>query len=227
MGLPAPRTRAALERPYREPYRTWVPVGWKKDRVPLTTALGGAAAVAGLGAGIVDPGGFGPLYVVLGILLLVVALFRAAGSAAVTGAAVRRITATWDVDTPLERVRAKRAHAGARDPELLHDEYAVTVEDTGHLLLWRFRALMIGEPAAEGEVLVPGRPQHAATPVEQHPFAHADAARAAEQLADLQERAATLEAAARDAERRALAQAGDTADDLATTAAALRHLTGQ
>lgn len=230
MSLPAPRTRAALERPYLEPYRTWVPVGWRKDHVPRTAALCGVGAVAGIGAGIVDPGGLGPLYVVLGILLLVVALFRAAGSAATTGAAVRRLTVEWDRDTPLERVRARRAHAGARDPELVHPEYAVTVEDTGHLTLWRFRALLVGEEAGEGEVLVPGRPQHAALPVEQQPFDHADAARAAEQLADLQDRAAALEAEARDRARRALDEAharGEVADEIATTAAALRHLTGQ
>ncbi|HWT91926.1 MAG TPA: hypothetical protein VN238_02945, partial [Solirubrobacteraceae bacterium] len=133
-------------------------------------------------------------------------------------------------DTPLERVRARRPHAGARDPELVHDEYAVTVEDTGHLRLWRFQALLVGEDARPREVLVPGRPQHSAGVVEERPFDHADAARAAEQLADLQERAAALEAEARDQARRRLAEAhehGELAEDIATTAAALRHLTGQ
>jgi hypothetical protein len=135
---------------------------------------------------------------------------------------VRRLGRAWDEHSELGDVRARRPHAPERDRELAHDEYAVTVEDDGRLFVWRFSPLAVTRPVPDGHVPVPGRPRYAATVVEQRDLSP-DPARAAERLADTQEHAARLEeqARARASERHELQT------ETSSTAAALRHLTGQ
>jgi hypothetical protein len=144
-------------------------------------------------------------------------------------ATIWRLGREWDQPSELGTVRASRPHAGEIDEALAHDEFAVTVEDTGHFLIWRFTPLSVVTASAPGEVHVPGRPRWSADVVEEHPLVP-DAARAAEQLVEVQQRAAQLEAEARETAReRAIAseRRRELERETSSTAAALRHLTGQ
>jgi hypothetical protein len=144
---------------------------------------------------------------------------------------IRQRTGDWRADdAELGRVRARRPHAAEADPEVVHDEYAVAVDDGGELVTWRFTPLAATAEAPEGTVLVRGTPCHAAEVAGTRPFAPADAALASEQLADAQAQAAELEAAAAQAVReRLLDRAGvaELAAEARSTAEALRRHTGQ
>jgi len=220
-------TRADLLVPYEHPYRHWLPRIWEIAHLRRTSIAGGAVAGACGTAWLVTGGaGWGILAVVVAMILLLVTAVWTAGAAAIVARHVR----AWDRPGELERVRAGRPHAADRDPTLVHDEYAVTVEETGDLFLWRFETLRVDQPAPRGTVDVPGRPRHAASVIHEWDFDHEDTVRAAEQLADAQAHAAAQERTARDeAERRAAARVARRARDADTAAAAatLRHLTGQ
>jgi hypothetical protein len=148
----------------------------------------------------------------------------------VIGREVWRLHRSWGRRSELASVLARRPQAGEEDPDLAHDLFAVTVEDDGHFLTWRFRPLAIDEQPTIDEVEVPGRPRHGARAIEDRIFAAEDAAIAAEQLVAAQDRAAEREVNAARAARRVV-EAADLSADLAvearSTAEALRHLTGQ
>jgi hypothetical protein len=141
-----------------------------------------------------------------------------------------RLRREWRRKSDLAPVRRRRPHAGLADPDVAHDEFAVTAEDAGYLVTWRFRPLAVSQfPTAE-EIEVPGRPRYAASPVEQRRFDALDAARAAEQLVEAQDRAARREADAIAAvhDRRVdAARRAELAVEARTTAAALQRATGQ
>lgn len=139
---------------------------------------------------------------------------------------IRDYTSAWDRPGELVEVRRRRPHAGERDPDLVHDEFAVTVEDEGEIWVWRFRPLAADQPADPERVLVPGRPRYDAEVVAVTEFEPADAAISAELLVKAQEDAAQRERDARDAVLRD-AERLDEREELRTTTAALRHLTGQ
>ena len=127
-------------------------------------------------------------------------------------------------------VRARRPQAGAEDPELVHDEYAVAVGDDGRLVTWRFRPLPVREHPGRDEIEIPGRPRYAASPVDDVPFDGRDTVRASDQLVLAQDRAAEREADAVAIVRAALAAEAAHAELVAETlgtAAALRRTTGQ
>jgi hypothetical protein len=141
-----------------------------------------------------------------------------------------RLTRSWHRRTDLGVVRARRPQAGEEDPELAHDEFAVTVEEDGHLVVWRFRPLSVTEEPDDRELEIPGRPRYAASPVGHEQFDVQDAARAAEQLVAAQERAAARESAAAAAADHAADDAGRLADleiETRSMAAALQRITGQ
>ena len=149
---------------------------------------------------------------------------------ATIGHARRGCKRTWRGRTELGTVRRGRPQAGGEDPDLVHDEFAVSVEDEGFLVTWRFRPLGVGDQLTEDEIEVPGRPRYGASPAEQRAFDAFDAARAAEQLVEAQARAAEREARAIQAADLATADAARRAEIAAearSTAAALQRVTGQ
>lgn len=220
-------TREQIELPYRHPYRYWMPHAWRLCAGNYTAATGGTIAGALATAGVVMDAtpAVGMAAAILAATLGVLGYWMGKGALIVW-----RRSSGWDRPSELGRVRAQRPHASERDPEVSHDEFAVTVEESGELWIWRFRPLPIHEPEDPGEVLVPGRPEHTAVVMEHMPFDPRDAGRAAEQLAEAQSRAADLERnAARAAVRRLSAQreALELEAEAKSTAAALQHLTGQ
>jgi hypothetical protein len=141
-----------------------------------------------------------------------------------------RLQRSWRQPSELGRVRSYRPQAGAEDPDMAHDEFAVTVEDDGRLLTWRFRPLLISEHPDEREMEIPGRPRYAASAVDDVPFDIHDTARAAEQLVVAQEQAAQREAAAAmvaHAVNGDAASRAELAAEARSTAAALQRATGQ
>jgi hypothetical protein len=225
MGEELERQRLML--PYRRPFRYVLARSWRASgqmRWRTTLAIGfwiaaGAGAVAdsvalrviGVFGGIVASiAAFPYVYAVIGHTL--------------------RLRREWRKKSELGTVRRKRPQAGSEDPDIVHDEFAVTVEDAGYLVTWRFRPLAVTDFPTDAEIEVPGRPRYAASPIEQRAFDALDAARAAEQLVEAQERAADRERAAVggaenarvDAERRA-----ELAVEAKSTAAALQRATGQ
>jgi hypothetical protein len=127
----------------------------------------------------------------------------------------------------LAAVRANRPQARSEDLRLGHDQFAVTVEEDGWLLTWRFRLLAVdGRPDVE-EIEIPGRPRFAASPIEDARFDVRDAAVATEQLLRAQGRAAQREAAAAGATQAGIEDASEFAIEARSTAAALRAATGQ
>jgi hypothetical protein len=222
-----PVTRAELLAPYEHPYREWLPAAVSRTRARRTLATGILATVVtalpllfGASSG----------WAALPVVFLLATLVGCVMDAVPAVLAVRERTRGWDEAGELARVRAGRPHAAERDPRLVHDEFAVTVEDSGRLFVWRFVPLAAAEPSPASAVEVPGRPRYAASVVQQRPLDVADTARAAEQLVEAQEHAAVREAAAADAARRALVdqhEAERRAADAAAAAATLQHLTGQ
>jgi hypothetical protein len=223
-----PARRQDLEAPYRRPFRLVAAGTWRaQGRLRRDSYVALAVIAAGaIGAVTVSP--------VLWILAGAGAMVGAFALVGWTAAVLReswRLRRAWGQKSELRSVLHARPHAGTEDPELAHDLFAVTAEDDGWLLTWRFRPLRVGEHVdEETEVEVPGRPRHAARVVTERRFDAHDAALAAEQLVAAQEDAAAREARAaaavhggiEDADRRA-----ELAIEARTTAAALRRATGQ
>lgn len=216
--------RDDLEGPYQHPYRFWLPQVWRRGH---GTPIAIAAALC-LTAGAVleqtsDVDGWLTLSVVLALLGAIAVLqFMAKGAWEIW-----RVTRGWRRGGELERVRRARPHAGERDPDLVHDEFAVTVEDSGYLFVWRFRTLEVYDVYPDDEVAVPGRPRHTAKVVTEIALDPHDTAVAAAQLAEAQDVAAEYERRARDHVTQAASHDGEVAADRRAVAAALRHLTGQ
>jgi hypothetical protein len=206
-------TREELIATYRRPYRRRLPRLYALNRVGPALAVAGALALL---AGVLEvaaegaPGGLVALAAVAAVLAVLWALWVTAAGAWV----IRARTREWRArhDSELARVRAGRPHAGEADRRFAHDEFAVSVEDGGRLVTWRFTPLAAHERPAVGDRLLVGMPRYAAREVASAPHDASDAALAAEQLAAAQEDAAALERAAAEA---------------ASTGRALRAVTGQ
>jgi hypothetical protein len=220
-------TRRELMAPYEHPFRFALAETWRRQPELRRATVGGAVAFAvgsaglALGAGILGLlGGLGAMVVWLVAALWVIGALREGF----------RLVRAWRQPSELGRVRAQRPQAGTEDAEVAHDQFAVTVEDDGWLLTWRFRPLRATASPADEEIEVPGRPRYGARVVEDRQFDVRDAARAAEQLVTAQERAAERETAAAAAAHRARERAAG-AEELAlearSTAAALQRATGQ
>lgn len=214
-------------REYLHPYRSWLPEVWGATSARRYGA-GGAAALATGGVATLATGD--ATWVLMGLAIVVFTIWLFAYWTALGAWHIHRVTRAWDSPGELTRVRTRRPHAGARDPEFAHDEFAVTVEDSGHLFLWRFTPMLAREGGPEDAIIVPGRPTYAAQVVAEREFDPTEASRAAEQLAQAQDDAAGRE---REAAQRAVDQdrvaAGirELAAERLTTAEALQHLTGQ
>ncbi|MBJ7330912.1 MAG: hypothetical protein JHC95_13505 [Solirubrobacteraceae bacterium] len=171
-----------------------------------------------------------PALLILGLSGLLVTPGLVLHSIAQGAWVIRKVTRDWDQPSELTEVRRNRPHAGERDPDLPHDEFAVTVEETGHLCLWRFRPLAIGESVDADSVLAPGRPMYSADVIAEREFDAQDASVAAEQLAAAQEDAAARERDAITEVQQLAVEAARHAElsaETKSTAAALQHLTGQ
>jgi hypothetical protein len=214
--------------PYEHPYRYCLAAVWRGHAdvrrgtvlaigLLVTGVIGRAAGVELLGL----VAGLGAMLTWIVPVLWLVAVAREGHA----------LTRRWAGRSELGKVRARRPQAGEHDPAVLHDEFAVSVKEDGHLVTWRFRPLRVYEtPDDAREVEIPGRPRYAASPMADEPFEAADAVRATEQLVAAQERAAALEAEAAQAAREAHAGASQRAElaaEAASTAAALQRLTGQ
>jgi len=227
MADPDVQLRRDLLAPYERPYRHGLPQAWRLGRVGRALVAGGASLAVG-GALWALTGASG--WMTAGASAAAASVAITAWVSAVAARHIRRLTRRWDRASELGSVHAKRAHRGERDPEAVHDEYAVTVEDSGHLYVWRMRPLAAGQDADPSEVLVPGRPQHSAVVAQELRFDPLDAARAAEQLVAAQSVAAELEQQASQRAATQLAAARDAhalEAETRSTADALRHLTGQ
>jgi hypothetical protein len=219
--------RRELLAPYGHPYRHCLGAVWRAaPQLRRTTYLCGAMA-AGMALGVlVDE----PALTAVGAFVGAVALILLLRWIVEIARQAWRMTRSWSRRSELRTVREQRQQAGSEDPDLAHDQYAVTVQDDGDLVTWRFRPLRIGEAPRREEVEVAGRPCYAASPVELEPFDVHDTARAAEQLVAAQEAAAAREAqaaaeAVEDAE--AARDRAELANEAPSTAAALRGSTGE
>jgi hypothetical protein len=195
-------TREAFERPYRHPYRHWIPRAWEMTNARFSMILGtgaaGALTVAALATGLEG-------LALSGAIVETATLGTLGYLSARAALIVRRITRPRREPSELRRVREGRPHRGERDPDLAHDEYAVSVEEHGELYLWCFRPLHIDSAhPEEGDdwIVVPGVPEYVAQVVDAWPYDPRDAGRAAEQLAEAQAEAAAYEAAAIEDTRR-------------------------
>ncbi len=216
---------------YERPYRRWLPVGWQVNNVPQLLSAALTLDVATVAAALVLVDGAPGALIALAALVTAVALVWTAWTTAVAVQLIRRRTDDWRAaGAELERVRAQRPHAADADPEVAHDEFAVAVDDRGELVTWRFTPLAATAPLPEGATLVRGTPCYAAVVAGTRPFAPADTALAAEQLADAQAQAAEREAAGAEAARDRLLHGAGTAElaaEARSTAEALRRHTGQ
>lgn len=218
--------RDALMFPYEHPYRQAVGATWREQReLRLATAAalslwlgGGVSAAVGAEAGLIA------CSIALVATLLVLGWLLPAMKVG------WRLARSGSGTSSLGTVRQHRPHAGLKDPAVAHDEFAVTAEDSGHLVTWRFRPLRVTEQPRADEREVPGKPRYAASPAGDEAFDALDVVRASEQLIAAQSAAAALEAAAADAMRLALEQRGVVAErmiETGGTAAALQRATGQ
>jgi hypothetical protein len=219
--------RRELMAPYRHPYRHALAKTWRRQpELRRVTAL---AVVLWVGGGVGVAAGVELLGLTAGLGAVIGTVVAVAWVIAILREGVRS-TRSWRQPSELGRVRAYRPQAGEEDPDIAHDEFAVTVEDDGRLLTWRFRPLLVSEHPDEHEIEIPGRPRYAASAVDDMPFDIHDTARAAEQLVIAQDQAAQREAAAA---MGALALHGDAASraelaaEARSTAAALQRATGQ
>jgi len=222
-----PPRRAALERPYQHPFRHSAAAIWRvQPRLRAQLALSGILiAGGGLGAVAVSP--ILLLTVAVGVMLLLFALGAWTWLSVSAGLGLVRRTRQ---KSELRSVLEARPHAGAQDPDVAHELFAVTAEDDGWLATWRFRPLRLHEQPGDHEVEVPGRPRYAAEIITEARFDAHDAARAAEQLVAAQDAAAAREAAAAATAYDGIEDAADRADlaiEARTTAAALQRATGQ
>ncbi|HWI71601.1 MAG TPA: hypothetical protein VNT55_06580, partial [Baekduia sp.] len=122
--LPVPR-RAELVAPYQRPLRHVAAAAWRTQpmlRRWTTVAIGlGAVGTVGAIAG-------QPLLWLLAGAGGMLAGFVLAGWAWTIASTSIRLRRVWSRRTELGTVRERRPHAGARDPEVAHDEFAVTAE---------------------------------------------------------------------------------------------------
>jgi hypothetical protein len=219
--------RAELMAPYRHPWRACGREVWRDNRgLRAGTVVGGASTAIGVAGLALGPQLWG-VWAVLGVLILGYMAFLWAW---VTAGATLPLLRAWRQRSVLRDVLEKRPHAGSEDPDLVHDLFAVTVEDDGWLYTWRYRPLAWDEQPGLERVEVPGRPRYEAEVILERRFDARDAARAAEQLVEAQEGAARREAlaaaqAAHVVERAALSE--HDAEEARTTAAALQRSTGQ
>jgi hypothetical protein len=219
--------RRDLMRPYERPVRHVLGATWRRRR----DLQGWTALIVGLW--VVGGGGVAAGQPLLGLLAGTASLLAFFVIVAWLFAGAReswRLTRAWAQKSELRTVRERRPQAGEIDPDVAHDEFAVTVEDDGWLLTWRLRPLAIAEQPGVDEIEVPGRPRYAASAISDQRFDVLDAAVAAEQLVAAQERAAALERDAIATARSALADAerrAELAVEARSTAAALQRPTGQ
>jgi hypothetical protein len=222
-----PAQRAELMAPYRQPARHVAAVVWRRTfAVRALMAVGVLCTVAGA-AGVVAGEPLLELLLVVGLLTLISMGFS---WGYVTAAETLPLLRAWRQRSVLRDVLEKRPHAGSEDPDLVHDLFAVTVEDDGWLYTWRYRPLAWDEQPGLEQVEVPGRPRYAAEVILERRFDARDAARAAEQLVEAQEHAAEREALAAAAVAHVVEQAElneHEAEEARTTAAALQRSTGQ
>jgi hypothetical protein len=222
-----PAQRAELMAPYRHPARHCAAVVWRETfAVRAGMAVGVLCTVAGA-AGVVAGEPLLELLAVVGLLTLISMGFS---WAYVTAGATLPLLRAWRQRSELRDVLEKRPHAGSEDPDLVHDLFAVTVEDDGWLYTWRYRPLAWDEQPGLEQVEVPGRPRYAAEVILERRFDARDAARAAEQLVEAQESAAQREALAA-AQAAHVAETAELneheAEEARGTAAALQRSTGQ
>jgi hypothetical protein len=122
--------RRELMVPYEHPYRHAIVATWRhhrqlRDATALAVVLWLVAAV-GVAVGAEELGfaaGVGAFLGPIAILLWLVAFVRVGW----------RMTRSWGRTTALGEVRAHRPQAGTEDPDVAHDEFAVTAEEDGHL----------------------------------------------------------------------------------------------
>lgn len=218
--------RGELMHPYEHPYRHFVPMIWRDGRAKQLALLGGGSVAVGVVLSVVG-GSIG--WLALAALPFSIAFALLLQITLEAALVVHRFSRAWDDRSELGDVRESRPHAADARHDVVHDEHAVTVEETGHLYIWRYRPLRVMDDAGDDEVLVPGRPRYAARVVEERPL-DLDPAVAAEQLADAQAHAAALEAAAIErAQRRSVEheRRRELAAETSSTVEALKHLTGQ
>lgn len=219
--------RAELMWPYRHPVRLAGRATWKtSSEVRFTTFLGGAATAVGV-AGYLAGAMLLMILGVAGVFGLLAAAFMWVYLTSIESVQLIR---AWRQKSELRDVLDRRPQAGSEDPDLVHDLYAVTVQDDGWLYTWRYRPLHWYQDADEDEVEVPGRPRYEARVIDERRFDARDAARAAEQLVEAQEGAAKREALAAARAAHVVEQAGLNEHELEearTTAAALQRSTGQ
>jgi len=187
--------RADLLAGYERPYARWLPVAYRANNVPQAATASAVMVAATLVSAVALRDGAPVSLLVLTALVVVLSAIWTAWTTLVAVQVIRQRIADWTpVDSELARVRARRAHAGDADREVVHDEFAVAVDDGGQLVTWRFRPLPADRTAPQAAVVLPGAPTYVALEAGRTPFEPADAVRAAEQLAEAQERAAALEA---------------------------------
>jgi hypothetical protein len=220
--------RSDLVATYAQPYRRWVPVvmrGYGAHWVALVAVL-----LLVLGVVVQASGGAGGLLVV-GAAAMVSAACYALWTAATGVRMVRANTEEWRrTGGELARVRRRRPHAAEADPDVVHTEYAVAVSHDGGLVTFAYHPLASYEEAGRGADLIPGVPRYEAFEHSIVEFDPVDAGRAAEQLAEAQDHAARLEAAAIERARADLAmddEARELAAEARSTGEALREITGQ
>jgi hypothetical protein len=219
--------RRELLAPYERPLRHVAAVTWRKQpQLRRDTAIAAVLGVGGLlAAATIHP----LLLLVAGCGAMLGAFVLIAWLGAMTRETLR-LRRAWGRRTELGTVRAHRPQAGSEDPDVAHDQFAVTVEDDGWMITWRFRPLAVHEQPGDLEIEVPGRPRYAASAVSDSRFDARDAARAAEQLVLAQEAAAGRESAAATAAHDGIADADRRAElaiEARSTAAALQRTTGQ
>jgi hypothetical protein len=215
-----------LMAPYVRPYRHYIPAALDAAGARTTLVGGGAFALLSLGATFATQS---TAFLVSGAIGVVFAFALIAKWAVQAAIVVRRLTRGWDERSELGTIRARRPHAADEASDVAHDQYTVSVEDDGALLIWRYIPLAVTDRVPHGHLLVPGRPSFAAVAVESRP-PESDTVRAAAQLVEAQARAAELEAEAIEHARGALDAAirrRELEKETASTVAALRDHTGQ
>src|SRR4051812_46214912 len=187
------RTREELAWPYDHLGRHSALAAWREEQALRRTIVASLGLIAGGSVGAAAGveafaivAGVGAMLWTISLILLVVAAVRQ------TARLSRRALQTRG-DSELGRVRAERPHVVDADPVVAHAEFAVTAEDDGRLVTWRFYPLAVDATVPEGEVEVPGRPRYAARAITDSTFDFANAVRAAEQLLEAQSVASLYE----------------------------------
>jgi hypothetical protein len=223
-------TREEVLAGYRRPYVRALPHALRSQWLALAVSVTTVLAVAAAGGALAGWEG-ASVMLALAIVAAITAALGALWGIANGVAVVRRRTEDWHGDGgELSEVRARRPHRFDADAEIAHQEYAVAVSDDGDLITYRFTPLHAHEPVSAGAVVVPGVPRYESRPIERTPYDIHDTARAAEQLAAAQTRAAELELDAARHAREDLELDGAARElmrESRSTADALRGATGQ